>query len=198
MSLLHLCALIVVISLLSMGGSALRFHKKYLNLCSEDEQRSYGFGMTWGWVDNDIIFIFGWTILLRIKMLLVITKTTLTFSYSRFWSLNAKFKSLSSTTLGYKITFGEKLKMTNCINMHLTCNPFGAFEAESWTCFKEFWTQKTWTWRLWLYLQDSLIQNIVSLMCRTIWSGQSFRNMKQNQIKPANLWIFESQALGLS
>ncbi len=38
-----------------------RFHQKYLNLCSEDEQRSYGFETTWGWVINDIIFIFGWT-----------------------------------------------------------------------------------------------------------------------------------------
>ncbi len=31
-------------------------------LCSEDERRSYGFGMTWGWVINDRIFIFGWII----------------------------------------------------------------------------------------------------------------------------------------
>ncbi len=38
-----------------------RFHQKYLNLCSEDEQRSYWFGTTWGWVINDRIFIFGWT-----------------------------------------------------------------------------------------------------------------------------------------
>ncbi len=38
------------------------FHQKYLNLCSEDEWRSYGFGTTWGWVINDRIFIFGWTI----------------------------------------------------------------------------------------------------------------------------------------
>ncbi len=29
---------------------ALGFHQKYLNLCSEDERRSYGFGTTWGWV----------------------------------------------------------------------------------------------------------------------------------------------------
>ncbi len=36
------------------------FHQKYLNLCSEDEQRSCGFGMTWGWVINDRIFIFRW------------------------------------------------------------------------------------------------------------------------------------------
>jgi len=30
-------------------------------LCSEDEQRSYGVGTAWGWVINDLIFIFGWT-----------------------------------------------------------------------------------------------------------------------------------------
>ncbi len=34
-------------ALLSMEGQkALRFHQKYLNLCSEDEQRSSGFGTT--------------------------------------------------------------------------------------------------------------------------------------------------------
>ncbi len=43
------------------GQRALRFKQKYLHLCS-DERRSYGFGMTWGWVINDRIFIFGWTI----------------------------------------------------------------------------------------------------------------------------------------
>ncbi len=47
----------------SSGQKALRFHQKFLNLCSEDERRSYGFGMT-GWVINDRILIFGWTILL--------------------------------------------------------------------------------------------------------------------------------------
>ncbi len=41
---------------------ALRMHQKYLNLCSQDERRSYGFGTTWGWVINDIIFIFGSTV----------------------------------------------------------------------------------------------------------------------------------------
>ncbi len=37
-------------------------HQKYLNLCSEDERRSYTFGTTRGWVINDRILIFGWTI----------------------------------------------------------------------------------------------------------------------------------------
>ncbi len=37
---------------------ALGIHQKYLNLCSEDERRSYGFGTTWGWVINEVIIIF--------------------------------------------------------------------------------------------------------------------------------------------
>ncbi len=48
------------------GQKALGSHQKYLNLCSEDERRSYGFGTTWGWVINDRIFIFGWTISLSL------------------------------------------------------------------------------------------------------------------------------------
>ncbi len=47
MSLLRFWALNVEVSLVSMQGQkALGFHQKYLNLCCEDEQRSYGFGMT--------------------------------------------------------------------------------------------------------------------------------------------------------
>jgi len=40
---------------------AIGFHQKYLNLCSEDERRSYRCGTTWGWVINDRNFILGWT-----------------------------------------------------------------------------------------------------------------------------------------
>ncbi len=63
MSLLHIWVLNVMVVLLSMQDQkALGFHQKYLNLCSEDERRSYRFEITRGWVINDIIFIFGWTI----------------------------------------------------------------------------------------------------------------------------------------
>jgi len=37
------------------GQKTLRLNLKYLKLCSEDEQKSYGLGTTWGWVINDII-----------------------------------------------------------------------------------------------------------------------------------------------
>ncbi len=54
MSLPPFCALNVLVVLLSMQGQkVLRFHQKYLNLCFEDERRSYVFGTTWGWVIND-------------------------------------------------------------------------------------------------------------------------------------------------
>ncbi len=61
MFLLRCCALIVVVSVQSTEGQgALRFHQKYLNLCSKDERRSYEFGTTRGWVIN-VSTIFGWT-----------------------------------------------------------------------------------------------------------------------------------------
>ncbi len=50
------------VRILAVYKRALGIHQKYLNLCSEDEWRSYGFETTWRWVTNDRIFIFGWTI----------------------------------------------------------------------------------------------------------------------------------------
>ncbi len=38
---------------------------EYLPLCSAEQRNSYRFGTTWGWVNADRIFIFGWTIPLR-------------------------------------------------------------------------------------------------------------------------------------
>ncbi len=61
-------------------------------LCSEDEQRSYGFKTTWGWVINDRIFIFGWTIplmsffLVSIWMSVVYSLSGL-IPVSQFWSV---------------------------------------------------------------------------------------------------------------
>ncbi len=52
MSLMPFWALTESVVLLSMGGGGgggqktLRFHQKYLNLCSEDERRSDGFETT--------------------------------------------------------------------------------------------------------------------------------------------------------
>ncbi len=49
---------ISVMLLYMQGQRAFCFHQKYFNLCSKDEQRSYGFGTTWVWVINDRILIF--------------------------------------------------------------------------------------------------------------------------------------------
>ncbi len=61
------------------GSDSSQIPSKYLNLCSEDERRSYGFGTTWGWVINERIFIFGWTIPLTQHTLKAI------HNYCTFW-----------------------------------------------------------------------------------------------------------------
>ncbi len=40
---------------------------KHLLLCSTEEKNSYRFGETWGWVNDDRLFIFGWTVPLRAR-----------------------------------------------------------------------------------------------------------------------------------
>ncbi len=55
----------VVVFLFLEGQKALRFNKKYLNLCFKDERMSYKFGMTWGWITNENICILGWSITLK-------------------------------------------------------------------------------------------------------------------------------------
>ncbi len=43
-----------------------KLSSKYLPLCSAEQRHSYRFGTTWGWVNDDRIFIFGWTIPLMV------------------------------------------------------------------------------------------------------------------------------------
>ncbi len=44
-----------------------KLSSKYLPLCSAEQRNSYRFGSTWEWVNDDRIFIFGWTVPLRIE-----------------------------------------------------------------------------------------------------------------------------------
>ncbi len=55
-----------------------KLSSKYLPLCSAEQRHSYRFGTTWGWVNDDRIFIFGWTIpLSRWGIFVAIAKNTL-------------------------------------------------------------------------------------------------------------------------
>ncbi len=58
-----------------------RFYQKYLNLCFEDEQMSYGFGATWGWVINVRILILGWTIPLSTSLYVISYLLLLSLKY---------------------------------------------------------------------------------------------------------------------
>ncbi len=81
------------------GQKVLRFYQKYLNLCSEDERKSYGFITTWGRVINDRIFIFWLTIPLTYcliekkvpisesKTKQVATSSTLSFFNQEGWKI---------------------------------------------------------------------------------------------------------------
>ncbi len=44
-----------------------KLSSEYLPLCSAEQRNSYRFGTTWGWVNDDRIFIFGWTVPLNVK-----------------------------------------------------------------------------------------------------------------------------------
>ncbi len=77
-------ALIVVVALLSMQGQiALGFLQNDLNLCSEDEQRSYWFGTTWGWVINALMTEFSfWGKLSLLHCLTVILPNNYLINYA--------------------------------------------------------------------------------------------------------------------
>ncbi len=51
-----------------------KLSSKYFPLCSAEQRHSYRFGITWGWVNDDRIFIFGWTIPLMPSLHCVIFK----------------------------------------------------------------------------------------------------------------------------
>jgi len=44
------------------GCQSSNHSSKYLPLCSSEERKSYWFATTWGWGNDDIIFMFGWSI----------------------------------------------------------------------------------------------------------------------------------------
>ncbi len=94
MSLLPFWALtVVVLLLLRQGQKALRFHQKYIHLCSKGEWRSYVFGIMWGWAINDRIFILGLTILLSCYK---VQQTWLYHSIMYwFWCMSKSFSSVS-------------------------------------------------------------------------------------------------------
>ncbi len=68
-----------------------KLSSKYLPLCSAEQINSYRCGTTWGWVNDDTIFIFGWTIpLSRWGVCVAIAKNTLYGSKLSFFLLCQK------------------------------------------------------------------------------------------------------------
>ncbi len=69
-----------------------KLSSEYLPLCSAEQRNSYRFGTTWGWVNNDRIFIFGWTVPLNVK------KSDIIFYNRSQNSVRSRFQSLHRQT----------------------------------------------------------------------------------------------------
>ncbi len=99
------------------GQRALWFHQKYLNLCSEDERRSYEFGTTWGWV-------LGWTIPLKNTWVKLKPAIKCTCQHARKHLCDASKNSTDCTGLGSRM---EKLKYLHiCVHYQVEVS-FSAF-----------------------------------------------------------------------
>jgi len=86
---------------------ALGFHQKYLNLCSENEHRSFGSGTTWEWV------IDGWPILFKcVNTCGSSDRTPCEFEWN--W-LHTSTKTLQNTTKQQKIKQNSANKRLCCI-----------------------------------------------------------------------------------
>ncbi len=64
----------------SMGIEMVRL-STFFKISSLEERKSYWFGTTWGWLNNDRIFIFGWTIPLKVALTHLQMKTDFWVSY---------------------------------------------------------------------------------------------------------------------
>ncbi len=65
-------------SILPQKQPGYKLYSKYLPLCSTEQTHSNRIGTTWGWVNDDRIFIFGWTVpLSSAGIFIAIAKNTL-------------------------------------------------------------------------------------------------------------------------
>ncbi len=116
MSLLPFWALNVSVVLLSMEDQkALGFHQKYLNLCSEDEWRSYRFGTTWGWAINDRFFIFGWTIPLSVCVIFC------SLELQNWCFVKHVFQTVLLSAVGQHFTFRIQIEKPNSSCSFVRC-----------------------------------------------------------------------------
>ncbi len=74
-----------------------KLSSKYLPLCSE-QTHSYRFGTTWGWVNDDRIIIFGWTVPLRLILCSRVTYLKC------FWESELYCKTWNSVSFLYMCT----------------------------------------------------------------------------------------------
>ncbi len=139
-------------------------HQTYLYLCSEDEQRSYGFGTTWGWVINDRIFIFGWSNLLTSMETFLWIKGSL--EWKKLLWINKKFFKLRKLWFFHKLFterfFGDPKMML------------------LWHCSKNSFLEPSFTTKI----NEGSIQLVQSVVFSWICLIQFTKQIWKNQIDP--------------
>ncbi len=70
-------------------------------LCSTEERNSCRFGTTWGWVNDDRIFIFGWTV--PLKPLVYVFKTN-----KQIHLLKSLMQKMKAVNLSFLITKSDQ------------------------------------------------------------------------------------------
>ncbi len=113
-----------------------KLSSKYFHFCSAEQRNSYRFGTTWGWVNDDRIFIFGWTITLNSSMNLClwILNCKNTFKCEAFlslceWAVQIHllciFKHFQHILSHYMRTCKREFHLQSCSESHFTSiSPF--------------------------------------------------------------------------
>ncbi len=94
-----------------------KLSSKYLPLCSAEQRHSYRFGTTWGWVNDDIIFIFGWTIpLITHHFILILTKAVSQYQVCKVRTCVLGSSDFPSSTRECELPRTGELKSGNSAN----------------------------------------------------------------------------------
>ncbi len=99
-----------------------KLSSKYLHLYSAEQRNSYRFGTTWGCVNDDRIFIFGWTILLSLQAFPSSLKHTmhciLQTRVKRQWNINT-YNSFILTQWAFSLRSKFSCQTTPVLNLEL-------------------------------------------------------------------------------
>ncbi len=123
---------------------------EYLPLCSAEQRHSYRFGTTWGWVNDDRIFIFGWTIPLR--------------SFLRYFRMHFLVFRIRHPFLSKFLLRMQKRRKLNLVRIFLLwLNVSEAVCKRDWHNMRSYLFFNVWKFRT--IISDSMCKDLYSNCC---------------------------------